>query len=189
MTRKILLLVFALALWPGKAPAEDVRRTRLDRGDVLLEKHSLPDSDIPEVTVTAVIDSPPERVWPIIDHCGNYMHTMLHIAISKELTRVGPIVRCESTVSLAWPLPDLHAITRAVHTPGPDKWVRAWKMETGDYKVNEGSWTLTVWAPGKTLAEYRMHSEPNVSIPGFVQDIVANSVMPDLMNKLRAETK
>jgi hypothetical protein len=189
MRLRSALLAALLASIPASGGAEQDRRTRLDRGDVIVELHPIAGADLPEVFVTAVIDAPPDHVWQIIDHCADYQRTMVRIKFSRELSRVGNVVRCESIVSLPWPLPDLHGITHAEHTVTPDLYKREWRIESGDYKENSGSWTLTPWAPNRTLVEYRQHSQPKVRIPVAIQDLAARYALPDLIAKLRSEVK
>jgi hypothetical protein len=186
-TGTVLWVLLAGSPAPAEVPSE--LRSRLDRGEIIVEKEPLDGSSIPEVIVTAVIDAPPERVWPLIDQCGNYGQTMIHVRSSRELSRAGGIVRCESVVTLLWPLPNLHAITRAEHTVTSDRWQRVWTLESGDYKSNGGSWVLTRWGQGRTLAEYRQRSEPKVAIPAWFQNAVARYALPDLIEKIRAQVK
>src|SRR4051812_47063712 len=98
------------------AYAEDERRARLDKGDILTDMKDLPGSDLPEVTMTAVVDAPPEKLWEIISHCANYPRTMTRIKEAHELSREGDHVRCETIFDSPWPLPTLRSITRAQHT-------------------------------------------------------------------------
>lgn len=186
LTPAILTVSLAIALVSG---AEDDRTTKLNRGDVLVDTRPLAGSDVPEVILDAVVDAPPERVWPLLDRCGDYAKTMVRMKDTKELSRVGDIVRCESVVEMPWPLSNLHGILVAQHTAGPPKWVRDWKMESGDFKRNEGSWTLTAWPGGKTLIEYRMRSEPNIPIPQFIQGMATRAALPDMIVKLRSLLK
>jgi hypothetical protein len=181
--------VLLLALVDAPVSAEEDRRTRLDKGEVIVEAHAVPGNDLPEAVVAAVIDAPPEHVWQIIDRCGDYMHTMVRMKYSRELSRVGDIVRCESLIDMPWPMRALHAITVAKHTVEAGRWTRAWKLESGDYKVNQGSWVLTPWGQNKTLAEYRMLSSPNVSIPDFIQGMAMKVALPDMIAKIRSEVR
>lgn len=186
-----LLSLFLLALIaaPPAARADEDRRTRLDKGEVIVEAHPVDGNDLPEAFVAAVIDAPPDHVWQIIDHCGDYMHTMVRMKFSREVSRVGDIVRCESLIDMPWPLRSLHAVTVAKHTVTPGRWVREWKLESGDYKVNQGSWVLTPWGANRTLAEYRMLSSPNVSIPDFIQGMAMKVALPDMIAKIRSEVR
>jgi hypothetical protein len=164
------LLITVCVSLPAKA--DEDRHARLDKGEVIVEAHPVEGNDLPEAFVAAVIDAPPEHVWQIIDHCGDYMRTMVRMKYSREMP---------------WPLHNLHAVTVARHTVTPGRWERAWKLESGDYKVNQGSWVLTPWGPNRTLAEYRMLSSPNTSIPDFVQGMAMKVALPNMIAKIRSE--
>jgi hypothetical protein len=183
-------LVVALAVSAsGSARAEDSRRDRLNRGETIVETQPMAGSDLPAATATAVIEAPPERVWSIINNCSEYSHTMYRIKESRELSRDGDTVRCATTFNAPWPLPDLSAITVAHHTVGPDHWMREWKLESGDYKENSGHWLLTSWAPGRTLVEYQVRSQPRVPVPSMLQKVALQTALPALIEKLRSDLK
>jgi len=173
---------------PARAEEAD-RLQRLERGDVIVETRPVAGSELPEVTVTAVVEATPEAVWQIIDHCGDYQRTLLRIKSSRELSREGETVRCELLVDTPWPLPKLHSVTVARHVVTPQRRTRTWKLESGDYKDNAGSWTLTPWGSGRTLLEYRLHSEPLISMPASLQAMAMKSAMPDLIQRIRADVK
>lgn len=184
----VALSLAAALLTP--ASAEDRERLqRIERGEVLVDARPVAGSDIPEVTVTALIDASPESVWQIVDHCGEYQRTLLRIKSSRELSREGETVRCEVVVDTPWPLPKLHAVTVAQHVVTPQRRTRTFKLESGDYKDNAGTWTLTPWGAGRTLVEYRLHSEPLISMPASLQAMAMKSAMPDLIQKIRADVK
>lgn len=186
----VLTIAGAILLAPRFAHADaDDRDARLDRGEVIVETHPVDGSDLPEITAVGVIDVPPERVWQILDHCGDYARTMPRVKAARELSRQGTTVRCELVIDSPWPLPKLHSITVAEHIVEPGKWTRRWKLESGDYRENTGSWTLVPRGEGRTLVEYRLHSVPNISVPTFVQKAAMTSALPDLFKKLRAETR
>jgi ribosome-associated toxin RatA of RatAB toxin-antitoxin module len=183
--------LFAALLCSLAAPvrAEEDRHALLERGEILTEMKDLAGSDLPEVTMTAVINAPPEKVWDIVSHCANYAKTMVRIKEAHELSRDGDNVRCETIFDAPWPLPNLKAVTNVKQTVAADRWVREWKLESGDYKENTGRWTLTTWAPGRTLVEYRIHSVPNISVPAALQRMGIKSALPKLVEKLREELK
>ena len=169
--------------------AEPTREQRLERGEILIDTHPVPGTSLPEVVVTAVINAEPGHVWPIIDQCNDYKRTLLRVKESHELSRVGTTVRCEVTIDAPWPMKDLHSISVAQHVVTADHWSRTWTLESGDYKYNGGAWTLTWWAGGRTLLEYRLHSEPKVSIPVLIQKLAMQTALPDLIKKIRSEVR
>jgi ribosome-associated toxin RatA of RatAB toxin-antitoxin module len=185
------LLGLAACLTASAAWADT--ESRLASGDIIVANRSIAGSELPEVTVTAVINAPPAAVWGIVDDCKRYKNTMPRISDSKETSRSGANSVCVVTVDMPMPFSDLTSISDAVSTPGPATWKRTWKLakgtEGGDYKRNEGSWTLSAFdAEGKrTRAVYRVHVEPNVSVPNFIVRKAQESALPDMMKKIRKQ--
>lgn len=169
----------------------DRERARLDKGDILVELRTVEGESAPEAIVRAVIDAEPERVWPLIDHCGDYVGVMPRITKATELERKGEVVRCSLRFSPPWPLSDMDSITVAWHRTGPPVWSRVWELESGDYKLNSGHWIVHAFGsdPQRTVVEYRLHSEPNVSVPRFLQDMGVKTALPDLIRQLRKAAK
>lgn len=192
MTPAVLRLACATLLCAAPLSAlADETRARLDRGDVLVDTRPVPGSGAPHVTVRAVIDAPPAKVWPLIDRCGDYPRTMQRIKEAKELSREGGQVRCEVLLASPWPMKDLRSVNAAEHTIEPGRWRRAWKLESGDFKVNDGSWTLTPFDQQgqRTYVVYEVHSEPKSGVPGFLQEFAVRQALPGLIQHLRAQMK
>ena len=53
---------------------------------VLVRRVELPGGGPPEIRVEAIIDAAPALVWPVIEDCGRYRHTMPRITASEELS-------------------------------------------------------------------------------------------------------
>ncbi len=191
----ILALIFAVCATaialPASSRAEDDSQTRLARGDILISTRTMAGSDLPEVTAQAVLPAAPEKVWRIIEDCGNYKRTMQRVAASKELERKGNRVVCEVTIDLPFPLSDLTGVTEAVHVVGPPKWSRTWHLLRGDYEKNEGSWTLTTFAgdANRTLAVYKLHAIPNSAVPAALIRKGQRDSLPKLIEHLREIVK
>jgi ribosome-associated toxin RatA of RatAB toxin-antitoxin module len=186
MSRRVLsILILATLASSSDVSGEDTHEARLDRGEVIVSTRPLPGASVPEVYVEAIMDAPPQKMWALLDRCGDYSHTMIRMKDTKELSRSGDTVRCESTVEMPWPLPNLHGVLVARLAPGPPVWMREWKLESGDYKRNDGSWVLKEWPHGRTFVEYRMRSEPNTPVPQFIQGMAAEMALQDMMKKFR----
>ncbi|MBI5609367.1 MAG: hypothetical protein HY902_10865 [Deltaproteobacteria bacterium] len=189
-------LRFRLLRWIGSAAlvlaassgaaAGDVE-SRLAAGEIVLTTRSVAGCDLPEATLQAVIDAPPAKVWKLIDDCNNYSRTMLRIAESKELMRSGTTSQCMTVVDMPMPLSNLTSVSVAESVPGPPTWKRTWKLLRGDYKRNEGSWTLTNYdAEGKrTRVVYRVLADPSVSVPNYIIRKAQESTLPDMLKKIR----
>lgn len=184
----VLVAACALVVTPARA---DERAEKLGKGEILVESFPFAGSDTQGILVTAVIDSPVAVVWGLVDRCGEYKQFMPRMADSEELSRDGNIVRCRTVVDSPWPVSDLSAITRAELVVTDGKFVRQWKLESGDYKTITGSWTLTPFEgqAGRTLAVYSIHTEPKTGVPGFIRDFAQKSALPDVIKALRVEAK
>jgi len=113
---------------------------------------------------------------------------MPRVKRSEELWREGDENRMRTTIDMPFPLKNLTATTLAKHiiVPG-ERWERTWKMESGDYAVNEGSWVLTPF-PGnaqKTYVSYQAIVHPKVMIPKAIQSMVQEKAMPKMIEALR----
>lgn len=180
-------LLLALCLVAAVAAADADVHARLDHGEILVEVTPVPGSDVPQLRMQGVVDAPPARVWDVIDHCAQYRERLPRIAASTELGREGNVVRCQVTVDAPWPMSNLTAVTRAVHTVSPGLYKREWKMESGDYELNEGGWTLTAFdaAGTRTLAVYVVRTKPKAHVPGFLQEFAQKKALPDVIRALR----
>ena len=179
----LLVLLFPLTAFAGE-------KEKLDAGEILVETADVAGSDVPSITVTGVINVAPERVWAILEDCENYAGRLPRIDESREISRDGDIVICEVTVGLPFPMSDLSSQTRAVHTVGPPSWKREWTLIEGNYKINDGSWTLTTFNgdDSRTLAVYTVHAEPESRVPNRIRRRAQESSMPDIIETLRELT-
>ena len=181
-----LLFAFAFACAAlADAPLDDAMRARLDAGEIVVE--SDPADPMPFLTMQGVVDASPEVVWDVVSHCGLYRGRMPRIIDSEELAPDDGKVRCRTVVETAWPMSNLTSITRARHTVGEGVWRREWKLESGDYAFNEGSWTLTPFdaAGTRTLVVYRLHAEANLHVPLVMQQIAQKRALPDTLVAVR----
>lgn len=163
-------------------------KIRLARGEVLIGTEPVAGSSAPRIVVRAVFDAPAEAVWKHIDQSSRYAEFMPRVKEARELSRVGPEIRTRLTIEMPFPLKNLTATTRARHTVEPGvRWVREWKLEEGDYHVNEGSWTFVPFEgdAARTLAVYRVHVVPKIPIPKALQSAAQEKAMPRLIEALR----
>lgn len=185
------VIVLSILLMASGARADDERRALLNRKEILVETRDIEGASLPEATVTAVLDAPPEKVWAIVEKCADYAKTMPRIKESRELSRDGDAIRCAVKFGSPWPLKDLEAVTLATHEVKPGRWSRSWTLEAGDYDRNEGSWTLTPFDEEgtRTLAVYRIVSEPHISVPDSVKKMAIRRGLPDLIKTLRKQVE
>jgi ribosome-associated toxin RatA of RatAB toxin-antitoxin module len=170
--------------------AEDADK-RLAAGEVLVSDEEVKGSEVPRVTLRAVIEAPPEKVWAIVDDCGNYQKTMPHIAASKQLERDAGYVICTVTASLPFPLPNLTSTTRGAITVEPGvRWSREWTFVGGDYNMHSGGWVLTPYKgdPRRTLVDYHLHVDPKVHVPQTFITTGQRRSLPEMIVRLREQT-
>lgn len=180
--------VFLLALLlAATALADKTEAQRIAEGEVVLTTREQPGSDVPVITIKAVIDAAPGKVWALIDKCADYKHVMPRMSESEELERVGNRVRCRTKIDAPWPVADLESTTWAEHIVEPGKrWVRKWTLDQGNFDRNEGSWVLVPYGDGsKTLVTYEAATKPQSSVPGFIRKKAQQSSLPDIIHNMR----
>ena len=185
-------LVAVILLAPALASAEEDRTSRLERGEILISAKTIEGSSAPEIAAEAVIDAAPEKVWAIVSDCGSYAKTMPRIAAATEEKREGSEVTCRTMADMPFPLGDLEAVTKSIHTVEPGKrWSRQWSLLSGDYLRNSGGWILTPWQGDltRTHLRYRIHAEPKLSLPQGLINSAQKNALPDLIERLRALTR
>jgi hypothetical protein len=179
-------LVLAAALWVS-APAWADETTQLTQGDILLDSVPVEGSDIPKVILKGVVEAPPAQVWAFISHCDLYAGRMPRIVESKELSREDNVATCRTVLDAPWPVSKLTSTTKATMVEHDGTFTRTWKLESGDYALNEGSWTLSPFGGDakRTLVLYQVRVQPKTSVPGFVQRWAQKSGLPDMLKAVR----
>ena len=120
--------------------------------------------------------------------CAHYKDRLPHVAASAELSRVGHTVTCQVTIAMPFPVSNLTAVTEAIHEEGPGGMSRTWKLVSGDYDFNNGSWTVVPYRGGAaSLVTYRLHVKPKTAVPAFIRNAAQEKALPDLIARLRVE--
>jgi ribosome-associated toxin RatA of RatAB toxin-antitoxin module len=189
--RKFLMIISLIAMGAssaafGSSLSERTKR-KLNSGEILISTHKVAGSDTPEFAMVAVIDATLARVWHLVSHCNDFVRTMPRVERSKELSRKGDRIVCRVTVDLPFPFGDLTSTTEARHHVADGVMRRTWRLLSGDFKVNSGSWTLSPFAGNakRTLVRYRTHVIPKIFLPGWVRRAAQKSSMPKLIKNLR----
>ncbi len=162
----------------------------LERGEILAYTHKSKRC-ANELVAKAIIEASPERVWKLVDHCGGYQRVMPRVRRSKEVSRDGDRVACLLTIDMPFPYSDLTSVTAAEHRTGRGRWSRRWKLRSGDYKVNRGSWSLRRYKgmPGRTYMVYQACVEPKVWVPGWIRNLGQKRILPQMIRNIRAALK
>jgi ribosome-associated toxin RatA of RatAB toxin-antitoxin module len=171
----------------GALSADEARR--IEAGEVIVTSIAVPGHSLPRTKVDALIQAPPQAVWAIVQDCANYSRTMPRVLVSEELERNGERVHCRSTIDMPFPFGDLVADTDGLHTAFPDgSYKREWKHRSGDFKTNEGSWTVRPHAAGAaTFVTYDALMEPNVPLPNWILEWAQTSELPSMIEGLRKQ--
>jgi ribosome-associated toxin RatA of RatAB toxin-antitoxin module len=171
--------LFAALLLAAAAQAQDVVKTV-----------PVPGSDVPYYVVEAILHAPPEKVWDIAIHCGNYHKTMVRISEAKQLSGDDVSTQvCRTVADLPFPLPDLVSVTRATLNKGDTQWVRSWTLIEGDYEINEGGWIITPRPDGTTKATYKIRVKPKMMLPDGLMQSFTKKALPDMMANLRRQVE
>lgn len=161
---------------------------RLGRGEVIIEPRPEPGSDLPRVTILAVIEAPSERVWRLIDDVNNYHRNLAGVKRARELSRDGERVMVEATIGVPFPLKDLTSTSESLHQDlGDGRYRRSWKMVKGDYKANSGSWDIVPFEGdrNRTLIVYQVFAVPKIPIPKKLQQMAQKKAGPKMVEQLR----
>ncbi len=160
----------------------------IDPGAVQVRTSVVKGSDMPRVTAKAVLSQPPEKVWGIVSDCSKYKGRMPRVAAARLVKKDGNKHTCEVTVEVPFPFSNLTATTEAVHEETPEVMTRRWKLVSGDYKKNEGSWEIKSIEGGKkSEVTYTLHVEPNTALPASILQAAQKKAIPDLFVRLEQE--
>ncbi len=182
------LLLLALGTLGAPAHAGD-EGAGLENGKVDVALVDVKDSDTQMVVVRAIVDSPPGNVWKIVSDCAHYKEHMPRIAASRLVKKEGSKVTCQVTISVPFPMANLTAVTEAVHDESPAKMSRRWKLVSGDYEYNDGSWEIAPYKGGTaSLVTYKVHAKPKTSVPGFLKKMAQNKALPEMIERVREES-
>lgn len=161
---------------------------RLGRGEIIIEPKPEPGSDLPRVSITAVIEAPSERVWRLIDDVNNYHRNLAGVKRARELSREGERVMVEATIGVPFPLKDMTSTSESLHQDlGEGRYRRTWNMVHGDYKANSGSWDMLPFEgdANRTLLIYQVFAVPKMRIPKKLQEMAQKKAGPKMVEQLR----
>lgn len=143
----------------------------------------------PKIVVRAVLELPPKKIWQIVSDCAHYKDHLPHVAASELVKKSGNVHTCKVTIAMPFPLSNLTATTEAVHDETGPGMSRKWKLVSGDYKFNEGSWEVRPIdeAGTSSLVTYTVHAEPNTAVPDFIRERAQKKALPELIERVRTE--
>jgi ribosome-associated toxin RatA of RatAB toxin-antitoxin module len=180
--------VVGLCLWPATASGE---ADLPPKGTVEVKSYSVAGSSVPKIVARAVMDVPAKKLWQIVSDCEHYKGRLPRVAASTELKKEGNVHTCKVTIAMPFPFSNLTAVTEAVHEENDSAMSRRWKLVSGDYKINQGSWEIKALdkTGTSTLVTYTVHAEPNTSVPDFIRESAQKKAIPEMIERVAAEAK
>jgi hypothetical protein len=176
------------ALVPAGALASDWDAA-LDRGEIMVYRESVRGEAETWVVMKAVIERSPLEVLRLIEDCDRYRVTMPRIRNARRDRKGAGWDICTVTVAMPFPYKDATATSRATSTirDGGRTIRRDWRLLSGDYERNEGSWTLTPFGgdPRRTLAVYKAFAKPTAWVPGWIRRTAETRVLPETIERFR----
>jgi len=180
---------------PAGAQVADPRKgltaeqiSELDQCEILVTGRSEPGTGLPEFTMLAVIDTPPAKLWSVVERCADYKGMFPRVSESLELKRAPGRVVCKVALDMPFPLSDLWHTTECLHTSGPPQhYSRAWKLIEGTFEHNRGSWVIGPWGPdgSRSMLRYTAVVKPNMAVPGPIRRHFQRRSLPKIVKALR----
>lgn len=187
----------ALASVPAPAPPTAAELKRLVAGEVLVSSREVQPRAPREQIGRGVIDFPPERVYRAVTDYANYDEFMPFV-VQADVMKTLPDGAALSSQRLRLPRPfgERHYVLRVasrVETgrAGGRTWRTEWAYVpgSGDIAGQRGSWTLTQLAPGRTLATFRLFSDPGGAVPGWLYERAVADTLPYIFQGLRLHAR
>jgi ribosome-associated toxin RatA of RatAB toxin-antitoxin module len=175
--------LFAIAALPRGAAGEDLPA----KDQVEIKSYTVPGSSTPKIVARAVIELPPQKIWQIVSDCAHYKDHLPRVAASELVKKEGNVHTCKVTIAMPFPLSNLTGITAAVHDESETGMSRKWKLVSGDYKFNEGSWEVKPLDKGQSLVTYTIHAEPNTAVPDFIRESAQKKTLPEMFERVKTE--
>ena len=120
------------------------------------------------------------RVIAEVEHYPAFVPQMEHVRV---LRREAQVVDAEFTLHL---ITRLHYTLRLVGTPPSGL---RWSLLSGDFRANAGSWTLSSLPDGGTRAQYRLHVEVGVFVPGAIVTRLVGRDLPETLRAFKARAE
>ena len=179
---------------PAAPGSPDARR--LAAGEVLISARTVKPRKPREGIGRGVIDFPPERVFRAVTDYANYDEFMPFVT-RADVVRTLPDGAVLSTQRLDLPGPfgerryTLSVRSRVETRPGGRIWRTQWAYVPGSGNIADqrGSWTLEELAPGRTLATFRLYTDPGGAVPGWMMEKALAETLPYIFDGLRQHVR
>lgn len=166
----------------------DGRLAELPHGTIVFKHLEPVDGDGVAFEACALTDAPAETLWPVLKDCEYFDEFLPRAKASRLQRRIGNVAHCDLTIDLPFPLRDLRMVTRATEGATPDGgYERSWELIDGDFKRNQGAWSLIPWPddPSKTLLRYHVDAAPKTIVPNFIIRLMQSTTAIDVFDAIR----
>ncbi|MEA2602776.1 MAG: hypothetical protein QOF89_3768 [Acidobacteriota bacterium] len=191
---RFFTILLLLTVLPASSVPEETRR--LASGEVLVSLASVAGGGPQEATGRGVIEAPPERVFRALADYAHWQEFMPFL--EKSDLRPGKDRAVESLHVMKLPAPFGERryrvrFTQRVETgPGGTMiWHIDWRYVpgSGNLTSHRGSWTLTAFGPGWTLAVCRLFTDPGGGVPHWMMDQANRKNLPWIFDGLRQHVR
>lgn len=134
-----------------------------------------------------VIEATPKQVFRVVADVARYKALFERITESEVVARRKGSYDFRYVIDMPWPLSDYRCITRNVHRIDDKKqrYERSWKLISGTFHRNQGSWVVHPWKTSKAVVVYSALVEPKTAVPDFVVRYAAKKALPKAIKALR----
>jgi hypothetical protein len=198
MGRTLFLLMLLATVLPAPADVSPVDLRRLSAGEVLVTLGPAPRSGGPREGIgRGVIDAPPERVYRALTDWAHAEEWMPFVERSDAVPQPDGSVVSFQALDLPAPLGDRHykIRARAGIAGGAGGKARVWRTRwsyvpgSGNVDDHRGSWELTSFGDGRTLATCRLYTDPGGSVPAWMMDRATRKSLPWIFDGLRQHVR
>lgn len=194
--RKLALLGLAawLAAAPGLPSALHPESRRLAAGEVLISSRTVEPRKPREGIGRGVIDFPPERVFRAVSDLAHYDEFMPFVKRSEVLRTLDDgTVLSRQRLQLPGPFGERYYTlsVRSQVEKGGKVWRTQWSYVRGSGNIEDqrGSWTLEELSPGRTLATFRLYTDPGGLAPSWMMEKALAETLPYIFDGLRQHVR
>jgi len=151
----------------------------LKAGDVVIRETGVDKKGAREYLTVTLVDGSPAQCSGFIRRYDLYRDYMPNVK-SAEASWNGNLATVKYHLKVA--LSNIRYKLRVLHlAPGYIEW----EYIEGDIKDTYGSWKFFPYGAGKTLAVYRVFTDPGMPIPQFILNILTKGSLPDVLRAVK----
>jgi uncharacterized protein YndB with AHSA1/START domain len=172
--RRFFAALLLLAVFPAWSDPEETRR--LASGEVLVTLAPVAGGGPQEATGRGVVDAPPERVFRALADYAHWQEFMPFLKKSEPRKGKDGAMECLHVLDLPSPFGERRYRVRFAQKMETGRAGTVWRIDwsalpgSGNLASHRGSWTLTAFGPGRTLAVCRLFTDPGGGVPHWMMD-------------------